>query len=96
MSHRMQMQATYLRAGVLTRVIQYPVPLVMEGGKAKVGTQAKPFLVYIAGNSVATIHALQLEEAAEDAHSELRHPGPPTAVTAVSLGFRLRGLRRSH
>lgn len=83
MPHRMQVPATYLTAGVLTQVIQYPVPLVMEGGKAKVGTQAGLFPAYIAGNSAAAIHVLHLEDFAGDARSKLKHPGPPTAVTAL-------------
>lgn len=82
------MQATYLMAEVLIRVIH--VPLVMEKDKTNIGTEAELFPACIAGNRAATIRVLHLEEAAGNAHSKLEHPGPPTAVTA-SPGLQVAG-----
>lgn len=63
MPHRTPVQATYLTAEVLIRVIH--VPLVMEEDKTNIGTEAELFPACIAGNRAATIHVLHLEGAAE-------------------------------
>lgn len=84
MPHRMmQVQVTYLTAGALTQVLHIPCASGDGGRQGKVGTQARLFPAYIAGNSAAIVHVLHLEEVAGDAHSKLRYSGPPTAVTAL-------------
>lgn len=83
MPHRTQVQAACLAAGVLTQVTDISCALVMEEGKAKVAASAGLIPAYRAGNSMAKIHVLYLEEITGDAHSKPRHPGPSMAMLAV-------------